>query len=64
MYRNIILKQILCTEIEGNYVKSDSNGISPPYWLSDIDAHFPFLFEIPDFGYINTEKFSIIKDLS
>ena len=28
MYANIILKQILCrTEIEGNYVETDSRGI-------------------------------------
>ena len=61
--RNIILKHILCTEIEGNFVKSNSYGIGP-FWMSYIDNHVTFLFEIPDFGNSNTEKFSIIKDLS
>ena len=56
IHTNIILKQALWrTEIEGNDVETNSIGIIV-VWKNWIDHLVSFIYDIPDFRFLITEK--------
>ena len=58
---NIIFRQGLWrTEIEGNYVKTNSHGIVV-VWKSWIDDLVCFVCQIPDFRFYTTEINQLLK---